>query len=110
MKFEERHEIIYNVLSLAKNNELNNTQKQRLYDIIESLKDKTEIQKRRFYLFYNLKNGQTQQYRICDLAKLDNCSSSRIRQSLNRIKVALLGVQDEILLALKKIIEECKEK
>ena len=110
MEYEERQDIVYTILDLAKSNKLNNIQKQKLYNVVKSLKNKTETQKKRFYLFYNLEKGQTKTYRLCDLSKLFERTPNAISGSLGRIRCALVRINDERILELKEIVDEFKEK
>lgn len=108
LNIEERSDVVYHILELAKNNLLNEVQKQKFYDIVMNLDNRTENQKQRFLLYYNLNVNQEQIYRQCDLAKLYNVSPNAIRCSVGRIRNALVNLQDEGILALKGILKDSK--
>lgn len=106
IEYEERRSIVYPLIEAAKENKLNEQQKARFYNVVKNLETGTEQQKERFLIFYNLELGQTQNYRLCDLSRKFNCSSSAIRFSIFRIRNRLVNSNDETLLILKKILED----
>lgn len=53
MDFEEKSLLVNKLLKLAKTSKLNNKEKVALITIVESLDNVTEIQKRRFILYYH---------------------------------------------------------
>ena len=108
MNIEERSDVVYHILELAKNNLLNEVQKQKFYDIVMNLDNRTENQKQRFLLYYNLNVNQEQIYRQCDLARLYDVSPNAIRCSVGRIRNALVNLQDENILILKEILNGIK--
>ena len=110
MNIEERSDVVYQILELAKSNSLSVEHKKKIYDIVMSLNNRTENQKQRFLLFYNLNVNQEQTYRQCDLARLYNVSSNAIRCSVGRIRNALVNLRDERMVVLKDILEDYKNK
>lgn len=108
--FDERKFIVYQLLEVAKANKLNKVQKQELYNIVYNL-ERTEKQKEKFFRFYNLLEGQEQNYRLCDMARFYNCSPGNIKTAIGSIKNSLINLKDEkILLILKAILDECINK
>lgn len=105
MNIEERSGVVYQILELAKNNLLNETQKEKLRDIVRNLNNRTENQKHRFLLYYNLKKNQQNTYGLTDLARLYNVTPNAIRCSVGRIRNALVNMQDKKILVLKEILE-----
>lgn len=105
MNIEERSDVVYQILELAKNKLLNETQKQKLYNIVMNLDNRTENQKQRFLLYYNLKQNQRNTYGLTDIARLQNVTPNAIRCSGGRIRNALVNMQNEKILVLKEILE-----
>ena len=110
LNIEERSDVVYQILELEKNDWLNEVQKQKIHDIVIKLDNRTENQKQRFLLYYNLNVNQKQIYRQCDFARLYNVSPNAIRCSVGRIRTALVNLQDEGILDLKEILKDYKSK
>lgn len=110
MNIEERSNVVYQILELARNNLLNEIQKQKLYNIVINLNNRTENQKQRFLLYYNLKKNQQNTYRLIDIARIYNVTPNAIRCSVGRIRNALVNLQDEEILDLKEILKDCKSR
>lgn len=109
MNIEERSDVVYQILVLARNNLLNEIQKQKLYNIVMNLDNRTENQKQRFLLYYNLKKNQQNTYGLTDIARLHNVTPNAIRCSVGRIRNALVNLQDERNLILKELLDEIKK-
>lgn len=108
MEFEEKREMIYKVLELALCGKLNKMQKKQLYDIANNISNKTNIQFERFVLYYNLKEGE-KRYRLCDLAKKYNCTSTAIRISVSRMRSFLVNhIDDKKIYIIKNILNDEK--
>lgn len=106
MNFEERRDIVYKILAIAKKELLSNTQKDKIYNIVYNLKNATNLQIERLILYYNLKEGE-RKYRLCDLGRKYNCTSNAIKFSLSRTKNRLIHIPDEDMFILKNILEAC---
>lgn len=106
MDFEERRDIVYKILEIAKRELLNSSQKEKLYNIVYNLKGSTDLQIERLILYYNLKDGE-KKYRLCDLGRKYNCTGNAVKFSLARTKNRLIHIPDEDMLILKNILEEC---
>ena len=110
LNIEERSDVVYQILELAKDKLLTQEQKNQIYDIVISLDNRTENQKERFLLYYNLNVNQVQEYRQCDLARQYNVSANAIRCSVGRITNALANLKDNRIEVLKDILEDYKNK
>lgn len=88
MNIEERSDVVYQIIELARNNLLN------------------EIQKQKFLLYYNLNQNQQNTYGLSEIARMYNVTPNAIRCSVGRIRNALVNLQDERILALKEILED----
>lgn len=66
MDFEEKSLLVNKLLKLAKTSKLSNNQKKIILTIVESLDNVTEIQKRRFILYYQL-NTQNKKRAHCQV-------------------------------------------
>ena len=103
-----RRKIVNELLLLAKNNLLNDEEKEKVIDIINSFKQKTDKQIERFILYYNLNDDRN--YNFCELAKIYNCSVSSIRTSVNKIGSKLFFLKDERMDIIKDIVIQCKKR
>ena len=74
---------------------ISNEKKKDLYDLVISLNDRTDLQKERFIIMYNLKSNLDIKYNFTSLAKEQNCSCSAIRTSIARIRSALVNLKDD---------------
>lgn len=106
---DENCKVIYKLIDYFKANKLNNSQKQIICDIIMSLKNKTENQKIRFIMYYNLEPSQLQKYSLSSIGRYFKCSASAIRFSVVAIKNALVNLDDERCEVLKKILEQLEK-
>ena len=106
LNIEERSDVVYQILKLANNNLLDEIQKQKLRAIVLNLNNRTDNQKQRFLLYYNLKKNQQNTYGLTDVSRLHNVTPHAIRCSIGRIRNALVNLQDEKILAIKEILED----
>ena len=105
---EDRLKIINELLLLAKNDLLNDEEKKKVLNIINSFKQRSDKQIERFILYYNLNDDGN--YNYSKLAKKYNCSLSSIRTSVNKICSKLFFLKDERLTILKDIVIQCKKR
>ena len=82
-----------------------------LYDLVINLENKTEIQKNRFLLYYNLDSTQNEkEYNFSTLAKECGCSSPAVRFSISRIRNGLVNLKEKerekFLNLVEKIIKK----
>lgn len=102
--------MVYELLELLKANRLNDTQKGKIYELVNSLTNRTEKQKERFFRFYNLLDGENQNYRLCDMAKYYNCTPDCIRTSVGRIRNGLINTSEENMAIIENILKEYHSK
>lgn len=74
---------------------VSDNEKQKLYELVINLEERTKSQKERFILFYNLKKEQSEKYNYTSLGKKESCASSAIRYSVVRIKHTLANLEGE---------------
>lgn len=104
ISYDDRRNLVNEVLELAKQDKLNNQQKKQLHDIVMDISG-TDTQKQRFLLFYNLEEQQDKKYRWCDLQKRYNCTYNAIKSSVNRIAFKLMRANVDKILMLKRMLE-----
>lgn len=107
---DEGRVIILELLELLKKNKLGENEKQKIYDIVQSLEKRTENQKKKFVLLYGLEKGQKERYRMCDLVIMYDCAPSTIRNAAMRVEHTLMHLKDERMSTIKSILEEYKNK
>lgn len=66
-----------------------------LYDLVVNLENRTNIQKTRFLLYYNLFPKQKEKYNFSSLATKCKCSSPAIRFSISRIRNGLTNLKGD---------------
>lgn len=103
ISYDDRRNLVNEVLELAKQDKLNNQQKKQLHDIVMDISG-TDTQKQRFLLFYNLEEQQDKKYRWCDLQKRYNCTYNAIKSSVNRIAFKLMRADVDKILMLKRML------
>ena len=104
ISYDDRRNLVNEVLELAKQDKLNNQQKKQLHDIVMDISG-TDTQKQRFLLFYNLEEQQDKKYRWCDLQKRYICTYNAIKSSVNRIAFKLMRADVDKILMLKRMLE-----
>lgn len=105
MDFEEKSLLVNKLLKLAKTSKLSNNQKKIILTIVESLDNVTEIQKRRFILYYQLNTQNKKKSTLSSIGKFYGCNKNAIRASVIRVKSKLKRLNKEI-----KTIEEIVKK
>lgn len=78
--------------------------KREFFEFVDNLKEGTDIQKRRFFMFFDVKENQKLET-YTSISKKENCTCSAIRNSVNRIRSLLVWVKDEERNNLIKIIK-----
>lgn len=106
IEFEERSDIVYKILDMLKNNQLDNIQKKIIYDIVCGFEKRTEKQKEKFFRFYNLLDNQDKNYRLSDMARYYKCTSNNVRLSIGSVRNSLINMEDDQLLILKNMIQK----
>lgn len=110
MNINEKGNIVYELLELLKANKISNTSKKKIYIMVNNMNNRTDNQKKKFCMFYNLLEKEKQNYRLCDMARYYNCTSSNIRSSIGRIRNSLVNTNEENILIMKNILKEYHDK
>lgn len=110
MNINEKGNIVYELLELLKANKISNTSKKKIYIMVNNMNNRTDNQKEKFCMFYNLLEKEKQNYRLCDMARYYNCTSSNIRSSIGRIRNSLVNTNEENILIMKNILKEYHDK
>lgn len=85
---------VHNFLDSIRTKNINEKQKLLLLTFINKLPKATEIQKRRFFMYYNLMPNINQLLGYTDIGRIEHCSSSAIRTSVVTIILHLLKLED----------------
>ena len=110
LEFDKKSEIVYELLELLKKEKLNETQKDKMRNIVNGLTNRTDKQKERFLRLYNLLEDENKNYRLCDLALIYNCNPAGVRFSISRIRNNLINSNEENITIMKDILEEYHNK
>lgn len=110
MEIDKNSDMVYELLELLKANKLNDIQKSKIYELVKSLTNRTEKQKERFFRFYNLLDGENQNYRLCDMARYYNCTPGCIRSAIARIRNSLINTSEENMAIIEDILREYHNK
>lgn len=92
VNFEEKNNIVTLLLKCLKKGLLSDFEKEIVYDIVMSLKGKTEKQKARFNMYYSLGPNSKEKNSMSKIAKFYECSESAVRGSINLISLALCHI------------------
>lgn len=109
MSNDKNSEIVYRLIDFLKANKLNDMQKKTVYNIIMSLENKTEKQKIRFVMYYNLDTSQTKKNSLSSIGEYFKCSASAIRFSIVAVRGALIRLNDDRIIALKEVLEQLEK-
>ena len=71
-----------------------------------NIEDAKLVTKQRFILYYGLDKRKGKIHNCSEIARLEGCSASNIRQSINQIKSKLLRLSDDNIDILRKIINK----
>lgn len=107
MDFEEKSLLVNKLLKLAKTSKLSNNQKKTILTIVESLKNVTEIQKRRFILYYQLNTPNKKKSTLSSIGEFYGCSKTAVRASVIRVKSKLKRLNEEIKI-IEEIVKKCE--
>ncbi len=110
LEIDKNSDMVYELLELLKDNKLDDIQKNKVYELVKSLSNRTDNQKERFFRFYNLLEGENHNYRLCDMERYYNCSSGSIRFSVNRIRNGLINTNKENMAIIENILKEYHSK
>lgn len=93
------------LLEKLKKGKIDLDKKEKLYDIVKSIEQCTETQKRRFILYYNLNNDNETKMSLEGIGKIENCTGNAVRQAIYRVTcrmARLKGEKRDILLNILK--------
>lgn len=100
-----RINIVNKILKYLKLDILNDEQKQTIYDIVMSIR-KTDLQKRRFNMVYNLGPNLREHNTYKKVANFYECSVGAIRSSVMSVVVGLYHLPDEKFSVLENILKK----
>lgn len=103
MWFAEKVHVRDKLISILNENLLNDTKRKQLLSIIMNIEDAKLVTKQRFILYYGLDKRKGKIHNCSEIARLEGCSASNIRQSINQIKSKLLRLSDDKIDILRKI-------
>lgn len=106
--FREKQHIRDKLITLLEKQILEDIQRKKLFEIIMNMENATLIQKERFILYYGLDTNNEKIHSAGKIAKLQKCTTSSIRQSINRVKSQIPQLSDEKIDRIREIIEENK--
>ena len=90
------------ILKFLKLDLLNDEEKQVIYEIAKVTK-KTDLQKRRFYMVYNVGPNAKEHNTYKKVASFYECSTGAIRSSVMNVVVALYHLPDDKFSVLRNI-------
>ena len=105
---EHYYKKVHDFLNSIRMKHLSEHQKTLLINFIENLDKGTEIQKKRFFMYYNLIQNTNKILNYSDIEKIENCSTSAIKASITSIiskLVNLTGNKKCLFLAIMKEID-----
>lgn len=102
-ELEIKMEVVDKLLRYLKLDILNDEEKQSIYDIVMTTR-KTDLQKRRFNMFYNIGPNIKEHNTYKKIAEFYNCSIGAIRNSVMSGVNGLYNVNSEQFAILKKIL------
>lgn len=91
----DENELIKMFLTKLKKGLIKDETRKRLYKLVINLNKRTEKQKERFILLYNLKPNQKEKYNGTSLANEQGCTLSAIKYSVIRVKSNLVNLKGE---------------
>lgn len=97
---------VHRFLDSIRNKNINEKQKLLLSTFINELPKATEIQKRRFFMYYNLVPNSNQLLGYTDIGRIEHCSGSAIRTSVGAVILHLIKLEDTQKLLFLNIIEK----
>ena len=106
--FEFRRNIVYGLLELSKQNLLSNKDKNEFFKIVNNLDERTQIQKHRFCLLYNLYAEEKNSYILSEIARMEIVRPSAVKQSVARVRNSLVNANDEDIMKLFEILKKYK--
>ena len=108
-KYDEKRELIANLVELMKKTDISDTDKESIYKIIINLPNKTIKQKTRFINLYGLKPKEFKKYTLSEIARKENVTPNAIKYSTMSIRVCLYRVSEDEFQVLKSIYEKYQQ-
>ncbi len=102
---EKRISTVNKILKLLKLDILNDEEKQAIYELAKNTK-KTDLQKRRFYMVYNVGPNKDEHNTYKKVAHFYDCSMGAVRSSVMTVVVALYHISDEKFSILENILKK----
>ena len=102
---EIRMNTVNKILKFLKLDILNDEEKQIIYELAKSTK-KTDLQKKRFYMVYNVDPNAKEHNTYKKVASFYECSTGAIRSSVMSVVVALYHLPDEKFIYLENILKK----
>ena len=100
-----RISVVDKVLKLLNLDILNDKEKNDIYELAKDT-NKTDLQKQRFYMVYNIGPNKDEHNTYNKVAVFYNCSTGAIRSSVMTVVVALYHVSDEKFSILENIFKK----
>lgn len=102
---EIRMNTVNKILKFLKLDILNDEEKQIIYELAKSTK-KTDLQKKRFYMVYNVGPNAKEHNTYKKVASFYECSTGAIRNSVMSVVVALYHLKDDKFSVLENILKK----
>lgn len=96
--------LVHNFLDSIRSGTIAENRKKEFFDFIQKLDKGTEVQKRRFTMFYSFKSIQEIET-FSTIAEKEHCTYSAIKYSVTRFISILVNLKNEEQKFLNKIIE-----
>lgn len=102
---ELRMNTVNKILKFLKLDILNDEEKQAIYELVKSTK-KTDLQKKRFYMVYNVGPNAKEHNTYKKVASFYECSTGAIRSSVMSVVVNLYHLKDDKFSVLEDILKK----
>lgn len=102
---ELRMNTVNKILKYLKLDILNDEEKQAIYELVKSTK-KTDLQKKRFYMVYNVGPNAKEHNTYKKVASFYECSTGAIRSSVMSVVVTLYHLKDDKFSVLENILKK----
>ena len=102
---EYRISTVNKILKFLKLDVLNDEEKQDIYELAKTTK-KTDLQKRRFYMVYNVGPNVKERNTYKKVANFYDCSIGAVRTSVMNVVVALYHLPDDKFSVLENILKK----
>ena len=97
--------MVNKILKLLKLDVLNDEEKQTIYELARATK-RTDLQKRRFYMVYNIGPNVKEHNTYKKVASFYECSTGAVRSSVMTVVVALYHLKDDRFSILENILKK----